>query len=241
MLTIHHLSISQSERIVWLAEELGLDYTLVRHIRDPVMAPESLRSLPGNTLGKAPFIEDSSTGVTLSESGAIADYIIGRYGNGRLQASPTDDAEFYADYLYWFHWSNGTLQPAMLTSMFLAAAQVDPTAQIAQFDRQRLTASMEHINDRLKSHKWLAGEEFTAADIMTLYCFTTQRYFGPLLDLALYQNVIRWMGDCSRREGYRMAMEKCDPEMQPLLGAKAPEKGLLETGGVEGREWRKQK
>ena len=98
-IVVHHLGISQSERILWLLEELGLEYKLVKHVRDPVMAPESLKSVPGNKPGKAPFIEDTDAGITLSESNAITDYIIFKYGNGRL-ALPTSNNNF-EDYLYW--------------------------------------------------------------------------------------------------------------------------------------------
>lgn len=78
MITVHHLGISQSERIVWLMEELGLEYKLVKHVRDPIMAPESITSVPGNKTGKAPFIEDPDAGVTLSESAAICDYVVSK-------------------------------------------------------------------------------------------------------------------------------------------------------------------
>lgn len=98
-IVVHHLGISQSERILWLLEELGLEYKLVKHVRDPVVAPESLKNVPGNKPGKAPFIEDTDAGVTLSESNAITDYIIHKYGNGRLALPPSH--KNFADYLYW--------------------------------------------------------------------------------------------------------------------------------------------
>lgn len=114
-ITLHHLGISQSERIVWLLEELGLEYKLVHHTRDPVIAPESLKSVPGNETGlvtsamnlvqlliscrKSPFIEDDQANVTLSESAAIMEYIIQRYGGGKFALKPDD--KHYADYLHW--------------------------------------------------------------------------------------------------------------------------------------------
>jgi glutathione S-transferase len=106
MLTVHHLGISQSERVVWLCEELEIEYKLVKHTRDPILAPESLTSLPGNKTGKAPFMEDPETGVALSESAAICEYIARKYGNDRLILGPSH--KNFADYLYWFHYSNGT-------------------------------------------------------------------------------------------------------------------------------------
>lgn len=102
MLTIHHLSVSQCERILWLCEELGVDYKMIKYMRDPILSPESLKSVPGNPLGQSPFVEDDG-GVQLSESGAIVDYIIHKYGGGRLALKPDDPR--YAEYLQWFHYS----------------------------------------------------------------------------------------------------------------------------------------
>lgn len=110
MIVLHHLGISQSERISWLLEELQLEYKLVKHTRAPALAPESLRNVPGNKTGKSPFIEDPDAGITLSESGAITEYIIWKYGNGRLALKP--DHKNFSDYLYWKDYSNATLQPA---------------------------------------------------------------------------------------------------------------------------------
>lgn len=107
MIVVHHLGVSQSERVVWLMEELGIDYKLVKHNREPLMSPESLKSLPGNKTGKAPFIEDSEAGITLSESGAICEYIVQRYGGGKLSLKPDD--KHFSDYLYWLHWANASL------------------------------------------------------------------------------------------------------------------------------------
>src|ERR1700712_274497 len=106
MLTVHHLGISQSERIPWLCEELGLPYELVRHDRDPTrMAPPALKAL--HPLGLAPILVDDD--LVLGESPGIIEYISRRYAGGRLIRGP-DHADFAA-YLYWFHFANGTLQP----------------------------------------------------------------------------------------------------------------------------------
>src|SRR5271163_4073919 len=108
MLTVHHLGISQSERIVWLCEELGLDYELKRYDRraDNRLAPDEYKAL--HPMGIAPVITDGA--LVLGESGAICDYVIAKYGNGRL-AVRADQANF-ADYLFWFHFANGTMMPS---------------------------------------------------------------------------------------------------------------------------------
>ena len=118
MLTVHHLEKSQSERIVWLCEELGLSYELKRYERDPVsrLAPPAYQAL--HPSGTAPVISDGS--LVLGESGAIIEYIIAKHGGGRLALGP-DDPD-YAHYLYWFHYANGTLQPSMGRNMILAGS-----------------------------------------------------------------------------------------------------------------------
>ena len=117
MLTVHHLGVSQSERIVWLCEELGLDYQLVRHDRDSVtrLAPESYKAL--HPSGTAPVIEED--GVVLSETGAIVDYILARHGGAALTV-PADDPAF-PDYLFWLHFANGSMMPRGMFQMIAKA------------------------------------------------------------------------------------------------------------------------
>jgi glutathione S-transferase len=104
MLTVHHLGKSQSERIVWLCEELGIPYELRRYDRDPVtiLAPAEYRAL--HPIGAAPVITDGD--LVLAESAAITEYIIVKHGNGRLALGPSHPG--FAAYLYWFHFANGT-------------------------------------------------------------------------------------------------------------------------------------
>lgn len=201
VLKVHHLGISQSERIVFLCEELAIPYELILHTRAPMLAPESLKSVPGNLTGKSPFLEDISANgtVTLSESGAIAEYIIQRHGAGKLAVKPSEAN--YADYLFWFHWSNATLQPQMSASMFPASDE-----QTARFREARLHAALGTMEARLKESKWLAGEEFTVADIMPVWTLTTQRYWGPLLDLSKYPSIVRWLKDIGDRPAYQRAV-----------------------------------
>ena len=117
MLVVHHLGISQSERIVWLCEELEIPYQLVHYERDPVtrLAPASYRAL--HPFGTAPVITDGD--LVLGESGAIMEYVIAKHGGGRLAVAP--DKANYSDYLYWFHFANGTLQPACMRLMVTGA------------------------------------------------------------------------------------------------------------------------
>lgn len=235
MLVLHHLGISQSERTVWLFEELDIPYKLVQHTRDPLLSPESLKSLPGNATGKAPFFEDTDEGIVMSESGAICEYVVHRYANGRLAVKPSDKS--YPEYLRWLHFANGTLQAEMVLSMFLGMTGAPPDTPIIQLAKERLDTGLATLNERLSKSQWLAGE-FSIADIMTLYVTSTQRYWGPQRDLKEYTHIVRWMQDCGNRPAYQRAMNKGDPEMKSLLSAEAPKISMGEAGGVPSSIWR---
>lgn len=127
----------------------------------------------------------------------------------------------------------------MVTSMFCDAAQLSSDVMIRQFSDLRLAAALKHMDERLETTKWLAGADFTAADVMSVYAVTTQRYFGPQVDLAPYSNLLRWLQDCASRPAYQKAMEKGDPDMELLLGAEAPKIGMFAAGGVKSKHWRK--
>ncbi len=214
MLTVHHLGRSQSERVVWLCEELGLDYKLVRYQRDAKtrLSPPELKAL--HPLGAAPLIEDD--GVWLAESGAIVDYILGKYGKGRLAYGP--EAPEFAAYLYWLHFANGTLQPAMGRNLILSRLKLPPDNPVLSAIQERLDRAMRHLDGRLEASPHLAGEAFTAADVMTVFSLTTMRLFYPA-DLTPYPAVLAYLQRIGARPAYRRAMEKGDPGFAPLLGA----------------------
>ena len=212
MLTVHHLGRSQSERIVWLCEELGLDYELKRYDRDPVtlQAPAAYKAL--HPMGTAPVVTDGE--LVLAESGAIVEYIIAKYGEGRLQL-PSDHADF-ADYLFWLHFANGSLQASLGRSLVVRRLDPAPDHPMALLIKGRVDRALGTLDARLADASYLAGSEFTAADIMTVFCLTTMRTFVPV-DLGPYPNVLAYLRRIGGREGYRRAMQKGDPEMTPLL------------------------
>jgi len=184
MLTVHHLGVSQSERIVWLCEELGINYELRKYERDPVtrMAPEAYRRL--HPMGIAPIITDGE--LVLAESGAICDYIIARHGGGRLALGP--DHPNFADYLFWFHFANGTMMPNEMIGILkqmLGLADDNPMVQGLSARAARAYAMLEQ---RCAAATYLAGDEFTAADIMMGYPVFLARRFGVLTP-ANYPNV----------------------------------------------------
>ena len=216
-----------------------MPYDLVKYTRDPLLVPKSLKEVAGQRTGKSPFIDDPDTGLQLNESAAIVEYIINHYGNGKLAIQHGEPN--YPEYLYWFAWSNGTLQPAMMSCQILDLAGLPDDSQLKGWIRQRLEAAFELMDKRLAQSEFLAGPELTAADIMTLYSLTTQRYWGPQADLTPYENVVRWIRACSEREAYQRAMQKGDPEMEPLLSAKPPSISLFAAGGVGSDHWKKEK
>lgn len=212
MLTVHHLGKSQSERIVWLCEELEIPYELKRYARDPVttLAPPEYKAL--HPMGAAPVITDGA--LVLAESGAIIEYIIARYGGGRL-ALPPNHPDF-VHYLYWFHFANGNLQPNMGRNMMLRRlnpAEDNPTVLAA---KGRLDRALAFIEARLGAAEYLAGGEFTAADIITVFSLTTMRLYLPL-EFTAYPHIRAYLGRIGARDAYQRAMKKAEPDMSPLL------------------------
>jgi glutathione S-transferase len=173
MITVHHLGVSQSERVVWLCEELAIPYTLNRYDRDPTtrMAPAEYKAL--HPMGIAPVITDGD--VVLAESGAILEYIMARYGSGNLSVG--SDRSNFADYLFWFHFANGTVMPSEMGSMianFLGLKEGNPIIAMLKARSERAFLLVEK---RLEAAAYFAGNDFTAADIMMLFPLTTMRAF----------------------------------------------------------------
>ena len=212
MLTIHHLGKSQSERIVWLCEELGLPFTLQHHTRDAVtlLSPPVLKAL--HPLGAAPVIVDGD--LVLAESGAIVDYILAKYGGGRLVLAP--DHPDFAQYLYWLHFANGNLQPNLGRNMVLRRLNLAADNATLLGTQGRLDRALDLVEARLGEADYLAGQAFTAADIMTVFSLTTMRTFMPF-DLALYPHIRAYLHRIGDRAAYRSAMHKGDPDMVPML------------------------
>ncbi|WP_441237099.1 glutathione S-transferase family protein [Bradyrhizobium sp. 930_D9_N1_4] len=212
MLTVHHLGKSQSERIVWLCEELEIPYELKRYTRDAktMLAPAEYKAL--HPIGAAPVITDGA--LVLAESGAIVDYIMAKYGNGRLVLR-ADDPDF-AQFLYWFHFANGTLQAGMGRLMILNRLKLAEDNPMLAAIRARVDGAFDLVDARVRDAEYLAGNTFTTADIMMGFSLTTMRYFQPY-DIKRCPNVVKYLGRVSARPAYRRAMEKGDPGMALLL------------------------
>jgi glutathione S-transferase len=208
MLTVHHLQASQSERVVWLCEELGLTYELKIYQREPNgAAPPAYKSL--HPQGTAPIITDGD--LALAETGAIVEYILARYGGGHLEVDP--QASNFAEYLYWLHFGNGFFVPAAMMAV-VASRMAGANKQAAQVFNGRLELAFRLSETRLGKVPYFAGAEFTVADIMMVFSFTTMRAIqGRGLDDL--PNVRAYLHRISERPAYQRAMKKSEPEMNP--------------------------
>ena len=205
-------SSSNVMKLLWLCEELGIPYALQHHTRDAVtmLSPPELKAL--HPLGAAPVITEGD--MVLAESGAIFDWIIAKHGHGRLTLAP--DHPDFAAYLYWLHFANGTLQPVMGRNMVVNRLKLEADNPMMQAMRGRLERALSLVEARLAEAEYLAGGEFTAADIMAVFSLTTMRYFTPV-DLAPYPNILAYLQRIADRPAYQRAMAKADPGMALLL------------------------
>ncbi len=212
MLTVHHLGKSQSERIVWLCEELGIPYELKIYDRDKVtrLAPPEYKAL--HPLGAAPVINDGD--VLMAESGAIVEYIAAKYGKGRLVLAA--DHPDFAQFVYWFHFANGTLQPATGRNMILGRLNLGEDNALMRAMKGRLDLALGLLEARLATVEYLAGRELTTADIMLVFTLTTMRLFYAF-DLKRYPAILAYLQRIGGRPAYQRAMKKGDPDMALLL------------------------
>ena len=204
MLTIHHLGESQSERIVWLCEELGTPYHFIRYDREATgAAPPEYKAL--HPLGTAPIITDGV--ITLAETGAIVEYICRKYADARLILGP-EHADF-ADYLFWFHYANGSLVPAFMMDMVAKRMGAAPMGG-------RTDLGFAMVEARLGEAAWFAGSEFTAADVMMVFMLTSGRVHSGR-ELGDSPNLRAYLQRVGARPAYQAAMAKSEPQRAPML------------------------
>jgi len=174
MITVHHLNDSRSQRVLWLLEELGLDYEVKRYERDPrtKLAPAELRAI--HPLGKSPVIEDGEARV--AETGAIVEYLLEAHGGGRLR--PAAGSLEARRFTYWLHYAEGSAMTPLLLKLIFGEIPkrtpwpVRPVAKgisravgLAMVDPAIATHTAFWESELAKS-EWFAGDQFTAADIM---------------------------------------------------------------------------
>jgi glutathione S-transferase len=189
VITLHHLNNSRSQRIIWLLEELGLDYEIKRYERNPktMLAPPSLRRV--HPLGKSPVITDD--GNTLAESGAIIEYLVERYGGGRL--IPPAGTPERLRYTYWLHFAEGSAMPPLLLKLIFDKIETTPMPFFAKpiakgisskvkssFIDPQITQILDYLEKELAKKDWFAGTEFSAADIQMSFPLEAAAAHGGL-------------------------------------------------------------
>ena len=218
MITVHHLNNSRSQRVLWLLEELGLSYEIKHYQRDPktMLAPPELRQV--HPLGKSPVITDGD--VTVAETGAIIEYIIERYGNGRLV--PAVGSPEHLRYRYWLHFAEGSAMPPLLlklvferiksTKMPFFAKPIARAIADKVLDTlvdPNLKRQLDFIESELQRSEWLAGGEFSAADIQMSFPMEASRQRAGLD--ASRPKALAWLARIHARPAYQRALERGGP------------------------------
>jgi glutathione S-transferase len=160
LIKVHHLNNSRSQRVLWLLEEIGLGYEVIPYQRDArtMLAPTSLRRI--HPLGKSPIIEDGS--LRLAETGAIVDYLVGRYGEA---LAPPEGGEAYWRYRYWLHYAEGSAMPPLL--MKLIVNKLGPLGWPARrYVDGQIALHLDYLEKELADRPWFVADKFSAADIM---------------------------------------------------------------------------
>jgi glutathione S-transferase len=216
MLTVHHLNNSRSQRVLWLLEELGTPYEIIRYNRQPnMLAPPELRAI--HPLGKSPVITDN--GNTIAESGAIVEYLVKTYGNGRL--IPPDNTPERLRFTYWLHYAEGSAMPLLLLKLiFLMLPKRAPLLMRPVVNAIAAKALNTLVDPQLKQHmafwegelsksEWFAGSEFTAADIQMSFPLEAASARAGLEQG--HPKAMAWLAKIHARPAYQRALEKGGP------------------------------
>lgn len=218
MIIVHHLNNSRSQRVLWLLEELGLPYDIVRYQRDPktLLAPRELRAI--HPLGKSPILQDGE--VTLAESGAVVEYLIERYGQGRLR--PTVGSPDWLRYIYFLHYAEGSAMVPLLFKLVFVRMETAPVpffakpvarmlakgAQKAFVDPQ-LKLHLDYLEGEIGKSEWFAGEAFTAADIQM--SFPLEAASARVRVAEKFPHVAAFLERIHQRPAYQCALQRGGP------------------------------
>lgn len=217
MITVHHLNNSRSQRVLWLLEELGLPYEVKRYERDAKtsLAPPELKAV--HPLGKSPVITDG--GLTVAESGAIIEYLVDKYGNGRLK--PTGEQELL-HYRYFMHFAEGSAMPPLVMKLVFNKIQrtpmpffVKPIARgiadkvLSSFVQPNIDAQLKFLEGELSRRPWFAGAEFSAADVQMSFPVEAAAARGGAM--GAYPKLGEFLNRIHARPAYQQALERGGP------------------------------
>ena len=205
MIEVHHLNNSRSQRILWLLEELGLEYDIVRYQRDPVtrFAPPAIKAV--HPLGKSPVIRDG--GLVVAESGAIVEYLVGKYGNGRLAPAADFNSPDYVLYLQWLHFAEGSAMLPLLLKLYVGRLKEAGAPLWPRIDSE-LKNHFDYMSAALGTRDYFVANQFSAADIQLSFVLDAGASRGPLKD---YPNLVRLHERLKARPAYQRALERGGP------------------------------
>ena len=220
MITVHHLNDSRSQRILWLLEELELPYEIRHYSRSPTtrLAPAELKAV--HPLGKSPVITDR--GQTIIESGAIVDYLIRRYGQGRLQPNP--DSDEFDQYQQWLHYAEGSAMLPLMLRLYVVTRLGEAGAPLYPRIDSELANHLGYVNQALNGRDWLVGNAITGADIQMSFVAEAAR--GLRKD---YPQMDAWLKRMQERSAYQRAIERGGPYSLLNAGQDIPAKQVPET------------
>jgi glutathione S-transferase len=215
---VHHLNASRSQRVLWLLEELGVPYEVKRYERNPdtMLAPPSLRAI--HPLGKSPVVTDGDR--TIAESGAIVEYLVDRYGNGRLV--PAAGTPERLRYSYWLHYAEGSAMPPLLLKLVFDRVEsapmpffIRPIAKAiagrakSSFIAPQIDLHLDYMERELATREWFAGPEFTAADVQMSFPLEAAAARAGLD--ARRPKLMAFLERIHARPAYRRALETGGP------------------------------
>lgn len=218
MVVVHHLENSRSQRILWLLEELGIEYDVKRYNRDKKtsLAPPELRAI--HPLGKSPVITDN--GLVIAETGAVVEYLIDAYGNGRFK--PAAGTPAFLQYRYWIHSAEGTYMPffvmqlvlSMLTGpavpFFIRPISKKLVGEIhKRFLGPNIKNNLDYMESVLAESEWFAGDELSGADFMMVFIAEAAQARGRVA--SDYPNIKSWLDKVHQRDGYQRGLERGGP------------------------------
>ena len=221
MITVHHLNNSRSQRILWMLEEINLEYEIIRYARDvkTMQGPASLREV--HPLGKSPAITDDGSGeqILLVESGAIIEYLMQTYGKNSSLITPKTGSQEERDYRYWLHFSEGSLMPPLLLRLIFDRVKKAPvpffvkpiTKAIAnkvlsEFVNPNIKRLLDFIETSLEGKKWFLGDQLSGADIQMSYPLEASIASGLIDDH--YPDIQSYVERIHQKPAYQAALLK---------------------------------